>query len=279
MLKKLQKFFTNPRTERVIIGLILLNAVVLGLETSETVTERFGKPLEYLDHALLAFFVIELLARMAVFGRSFWRDPWNVFDFIVISISVIPTSGPFQVLRALRVLRVLRVISAVPSLRRVVGGLVASLPGMGSIALLMLLLFYVFSVMATMLYGKNFPELFGDLGASAFTLFAVMTLEGWVDGVVKPVMEKHPHAWLFFIPYILITTFAVLNLFIAVIVNAMQGEHEKAQKEEQARDRAELKKLGQIGATEEVILAEIRSLRNEVLALKGAKAKRKRARR
>lgn len=276
MQKKLQKFFTAASTERVIVVLILLNALVLGLETSETAMAKAGPLLEFLDHALLAFFVVELLARIALFGRAFWREPWNVFDFIIISISLIPASGPFQVLRALRVLRVLRVVSAVPSLRRVVGGLVASLPGMGSIALLLLLLFYVFSVMATQLYGKEFPELFGDLGISAFTLFAVMTLEGWVDGVVKPIMEKHPYAWLFFIPYILITTFAVLNLFIAVIVNAMQSEHDKAQKEEEARDRAEAKKLGTISATDNAIIAEIRSLRAEVKALKGGGKKKSR---
>ncbi len=269
MLKRLQKFFTDPRTEKFIIVLIILNAIVLGLETSDEVVARFGTVLEYLDHALLAFFVVELVARMAIFGRSFWRDAWNVFDFIVITISLIPATGPLQVLRALRVLRVLRVISAVPSLRRVVGGLVASLPGMGSIALLLLLLFYVFSVMATQLYGKDFPELFGDLGRSAFTLFAVMTLETWVDGVVKPIMEKHPYAWVFFIPYILITTFAVLNLFIAVIVNAMQGEHDKAQKEEELRDLKEAKKLKSISATDHAILMEIRALREEVKALKG----------
>lgn len=280
MLKTPQKFFTSPRTEKVIIALIILNALVLGLETSDAAMERFGVLLDYLDQALLAFFVVELVARMVVFGRAFWRDPWNIFDFIVITISLVPATGPLQVLRALRVLRVLRVISAVPSLRRVVGGLVASLPGMGSIALLLLLLFYVFSVMATQLYGKDFPELFGNLAASAFTLFAVMTLEGWVDGVVKPIMEKHPYAWMFFIPYILITTFAVLNLFIAVIVNAMQSEHDKAQKEEELRDRAELKKLGKISDTDNAILAEIRALRAEVKALSGGKkgrAKRSRA--
>lgn len=269
MQKKLQKFLTAPSTERFIVVLIMLNALILGLETSETAVAKAGTLLDFLDNALLAIFVAELAARMAVFGRAFWREPWNIFDFIIISISLIPASGPFQVLRALRVLRVLRVVSAVPSLRRVVGGLVASLPGMGSIALLLLLLFYVFSVMATQLYGKEFPELFGDLGISAFTLFAVMTLEGWVDGVVKPVMEKYPYAWLFFIPYILITTFAVLNLFIAVIVNAMQSEHDKAQKEEEARDRAEAKKLGRLSAADEAILAEIRSLKAEVKALKG----------
>ncbi len=274
-MKTLQKLLTNPRTEKLIVGLIILNALVLGLETSDIVMEKFGPLLDFLDQALLAFFVVELVARMAIFGRAFWRDAWNVFDFIVITISLIPATGPLQVLRALRVLRVLRVISAVPSLRRVVGGLVSSLPGMGSIALLLLLLFYVFSVMATQLYGREFPDLFGDMGKSAFTLFAVMTLEGWVDGVVKPIMEKHPYAWLFFIPYILITTFAVLNLFIAVIVNAMQSEHDKAQKEEEARDLAEARKLGQISATDELILSEIRALRAEVKALKGGGAKSK----
>jgi voltage-gated sodium channel len=267
LIARLRRLLANPTTEWVIAGLIVVNALILGLETSPTAMSAAGPLLIALDRAILAFFVVEIATRIAVHRLAFFRDPWSVFDFIVIGISLLPATGGLSVLRALRILRVLRLITVVPSLRRVVGGLVASLPGMGSIALLLVLVFYVFSVMATQLYGTDFPELFGDLGASAFTLFAVMTLEGWVDGVVKPVMEKYPYAWLFFIPYILITTFAVLNLFIAVIVNAMRTEHEQSRKEEELQHQEEQRKLGAIGAKEEDILEELRALRAEVKAL------------
>ncbi len=267
-MTSLRALLEHPKTEWVIAGLIVVNAIVLGLETIPEVMAQAGPLLGALDTAILAVFVVEIAARIYVHRLGFFRDPWSLFDFIVVGIALIPATGNLSVLRALRILRVLRLITVVPSLRRVVGGLVASLPGMGSIALLLILVFYVASVMATQLYGRDFPELFGDLGASAFTLFAVMTLEGWVDGVVKPVMEKYPYAWLFFIPYILITTFAVLNLFIAVIVNAMQLEYEQARTEEEAQHREEQKKLGAIRATESDILEEIRALRAEVRALR-----------
>src|SRR5215218_4118857 len=157
------------------------------------------RALEIIDHIMLAIFVVELTARTAVHRLAFFRDPWSIFDFIVVAIALVPASETLSVLRALRVLRVLRLITAVPALRRVVEGLLAALPGMGSIALLIGLIYYVFAVMATKMYGEGTPQLFGTLGDSLFTLFTVMTLEGWVDGVVKPIMEKFPHAWLFFI--------------------------------------------------------------------------------
>jgi voltage-gated sodium channel len=277
VIERLRTILADPRTEWVVLALILVNAVILGLETSPTVMNAAGPALMFLDAAILTIFVIEIAARMALHRLAFFRDPWSVFDFLVVGIALVPATENLSVLRALRVLRVLRLITVVPALRRVVGGLILSLPGMGSIALLLLLVFYVFAVMSTQLYGSDFPELFGNLGRSAFTLFAVMTLETWVDGVVKPVMEKYPYAWLFFIPYILITTFAVLNLFIAVIVNAMQTEHEAARKEEERQFAEEQRKLGKISATEEDVLAELRALRAEVKALgaavKGKKGK------
>jgi voltage-gated sodium channel len=166
------------------------------------------------------------------------------------------------VLRALRVLRLLRLITAVPTLRRVVGGLIAALPGMGSIVLLIALVYYVAAVMAVNLYGAEFPALFGTLGGSLFTLFTIMTLEGWVDGVVRPIMEKHPYAWLFFIPFIIGTTFTVLNLFIGVIVNAMQEEHAKAA-------AAELEAEREIVHEETAPLSrEIKELKAEIMALR-----------
>jgi voltage-gated sodium channel len=273
VINRLRVLLADPRTEWAVLALILVNAVILGLETSPAIMAVAGPLLIALDRLILAIFVIEIAARMAVHRLAFFRDAWSVFDFLVVAIAIVPATENLSVLRALRVLRVLRLITIVPALRRVVGGLIASLPGMGSIALLLILLFYVFAVMATQLFGAAFPELFGNLARSAFTLFAVMTLETWVDGVVKPVMEQYPYAWLFFIPYILITTFAVLNLFIAVIVNAMQTEHENARKEEERQQREEQRKLGAISATEEDILAEIQALRSEVRVLGSGKAR------
>jgi voltage-gated sodium channel len=189
--------------------------------------ERVGPLLLAFDTAVITVFVIEIALRIAVHRLTFFRQPWSIFDFIVVGIAIVPATEGFQVLRALRILRVLRMITVVPSLRRVVGALAAALPGMGSIFLLLGLVFYVFSVMATKLFGATFPEWFGSIGASAYTLFQIMTLEGWSMGIVRPVMETYPYAWAFFVPFILTATFIMLNLFIGIIVSAIQGEHEQ----------------------------------------------------
>jgi voltage-gated sodium channel len=260
----LHRIIKSPITERVIMTLIVLNAVTLGLETSKTVTDNWGWLLHIVDRVVITVFVVELLGRIAIQRLAFFKDGWNIFDFLVVGITLIPVQATdsFTVLRALRVLRLMRLITIVPSLRRVVGGLIAALPGMGSIVLLIGLIYYVCAVMAVNLFGEDFPELFGTLGASLFTLFAVMTLEGWVDGVVKPVMVKFPYAWTFFIPFIIGTTFTILNLFIGIIVNAMQTEHEKEQKEERAAERDMLH-----GETEPM-MRELVAMRQEIAALR-----------
>jgi voltage-gated sodium channel len=252
----------NPRTERVIMFLIIINAVILGLETNKNVMASHGWLLEILDHVILAVFVIEILARMLVHRAAFFRDPWSVFDFIVIGISLAPATESFTVLRALRILRALRLISAVPTLRRVVAGLLASLPGMGAIVFLIGLIYYVFAVLGTKLFGPDNPNLFGTLGDSLWTLFTVMTLEGWTNDVAKPVMEKHPYAWVFLLLFIVVTTFMVLNLFIGVVVNAMQTEALKA---EAAEREAEREMIQEEAAP---ILAEVKGLRKEVAELR-----------
>ncbi len=250
----LRTIVNDPRTERVIMSLIIINAVILGLETNKAAMASHGRLLEILDHIILAVFVIEILARMAVHRLAFFRDPWSVFDFIVVGIALVPATESFTVLRALRVLRVLRLVTAVPTLRRVVAGLLASLPGMASIIFLIGLIYYVFAVMAVKLYGEDNPNLFGSLGDALWTLFTVMTLEGWTNDVAKPVMEKHPAAWLFFVIFIVVTTFMVLNLFIGVVVNAMQTEAVKA---EAAEREAEREMIQEEAAP---ILAEVKGL-------------------
>lgn len=268
-IERTRAFLENPKTERVIAVLIVLNAIVLGLETSPTLMANYGYILDPLDNALLGIFALEVFTRLVVTGRGFFRDPWNVFDFIVVTLSLMPQTGPLSVLRALRVLRVLRLVSAVPTLRRVVAGLIGSMPGIGAIALLLSLVYYVFAVMATMLYGKNFPELFGNLGTSAYTLFTVMTLEGWVNDVANPIMKIYPNAWMFFIPFILVTTFTVLNLFIAIIVGAMQTEAEATRALEMQAHAEEQRVLSKIGSKEDQILTELKYLRERVDALSG----------
>lgn len=215
-----------PVVQHALISLILINALILGLETSQTVMQAWGPWLIATDKAILAIFVVEIALRLLAQRLAYFRDPWNIFDFSVVAISLVPASGPLAVLRALRVLRVLRLIKLVPSMKRVVGGLLSALPGLGSVAAIIGLIFYVSAVIATKLFGADFPEWFGTLGASAFTLFQVMTLESWAMGIVRPVMEVFPQAWVFFLIFILTSTFTMLNLFIAVIVNAIQQEHQ-----------------------------------------------------
>jgi voltage-gated sodium channel len=242
--------------ERLVVAVIVVNAITLGLETSATAMAVAGPLLVALDRLALLFFCVELAIRIVAYGLAFFRGPWNLFDFAIVAISLAPASEGFQVLRALRILRALRLLSVVPQMRRVVEALLSALPGMGSVVALLILVFYVFAVMATKLFGPSFPDWFGSVGASLYTLFQIMTLESWSMGIVRPVMEKHPQAWLFFVPFILITTFAVLNLFIALIVNAMQQVHESEG----------------LGKTLEVdhaqVMAELRAIRAELAELR-----------
>ena len=215
----------RPWVRNAIIGVILFNAVILGLETSSVVMNRVGGLILLLDTLCLAIFVAEIVAKIYALGLRYFRNGWNLFDFVIVGIALVPAGQGLSVLRALRILRVLRVISVAPRLRRVVEGFITALPGMGSVFLLMAIIFYIGSVMATKLFGGIFPEWFGDLGNSAYTLFQVMTLESWSMGIVRPVMDAFPYAWAFFVPFIMVTTFAVVNLLVGLIVNSMQDAH------------------------------------------------------
>ncbi len=223
----LKPLLRNTIFDRFITALILVNAVTLGMETSDAIMTRFGGLLGLIDHLILTVFVLELGARMTVFGTRFWKDPWSVFDFLVVAVTFLPASDNISVLRALRIIRALRLVSAVPSMRRVVNGLLAAIPGMTSIVVLLLLIFYVFSVMATNMFAGTLPDRFGTLGDSLLTLFQVMSLDGWTSEVARPIMSVHPWSWVFFLIFILITSFTVLNLFIGIIVDGMQQQHEE----------------------------------------------------
>lgn len=247
----------QPRFQYTITALILINAVILGLETAPSVMQRWGGILRVLDQLILSCFVVEIALRFVAHGWRLLRDPWGLFDTLVVAIALVPASGPLAVLRALRVLRVLRLVSIVPSMRVVVQSLLASLPGMGSIVALLGLIFYVAAVIATQLFGEAFPEWFGTLGASLYTLFQVMTLESWSMGIVRPVMEEFPYAWLYFVPFILIATFMMLNLFIAVIVDAIQHQRDALEPEHEP-----------VQDPQQLLLAEVQALRGELAELR-----------
>jgi len=225
MRQKVADFLQKPWVTNVILGVILFNAVILGMETSETLMAAAGPLIIALDRICLGIFVVEILLKLFAYRLAFFRNPWNLFDFAIVGISLVPASQGLSVLRALRILRLLRVVSVSPSLRRVVEGFVTALPGMGSVFLLMSIIFYIGSVMATKLFAASFPDWFGSLGQSAYSLFQIMTLESWSMGIVRPVMEVYPQAWLFFVPFIMVTTFAVVNLLVGLIVNSMQDAH------------------------------------------------------
>jgi voltage-gated sodium channel len=222
---RLADLVESPRARNLILAVIVVNAIVLGLETSGRAMAAAGPLLVAIDRACLAVFVVEIALKLWAFRWSFFRSGWNVFDFLIVGVALIPATGGLSVLRALRVLRVLRAISIVPSLRRVVEGLVNALPGMASVFGLMSLIFYIAAVMATKLFGQSFDEWFGTIGRSAYSLFQIMTLESWSMGIVRPVMEVYPWAWAFFVPFILVTTFAVVNLVVGLVVNSMQEAH------------------------------------------------------
>ncbi|AWM60349.1 ion transporter [Pseudomonas songnenensis] len=259
---RLKQLIERPAVQRGILLLIVINAAILGMQTSPSLVASWGELLSVLDMLILGVFVVEIAARIYVHRAAFFRDPWSLFDFTVVAIALVPASGPFSVLRALRVLRVMRMVTMVPSMRRVVGALLSAIPGLGSIAMVLALVFYVSAVIATGLFGAEFPEWFGNLGRSVYTLFQVMTLESWSMGIVRPLMDVFPYAWVFFIPFILIATFTMLNLFIAIIVNAMQtvtdADHEATQATiEAAREHIEAD-----------LHEEVRALRGEIAELK-----------
>ena len=231
-------FIESHRAVYFITALIVINAVILGLETDRGIMAAIGGTLHVLDGIILLIFTAELIVKLYAYRLDFFRSGWNVFDFLIVTLAWVPAAGPLAVLRALRILRVLRLISVVPQMRRVISAIGHSIPGMISVIGVLCLVFYVSAVLATSLFGQHpdprMQEWFGSIGASAYSLFQIMTLESWSMGIARPTMQLFPYAWAFFVPFIIVTSFAVLNLFIGIIVDAMQTAHSDEREEEEA---------------------------------------------
>jgi len=249
MYNTIKKFVQGKLFKSFIIWLIIVNGITMGFETSKTITDEFGKYLYMFDAFVITVFTIEIILRIYVHKLSFFKDPWSIFDFVIVAISLVPASSGFEIFRILRVFRLFRLITVVPQMRKIVMALVSVIPGMASIAALLSLFFYIFAIMATNIYGETFPQWFGTLGESFYTLFQVMTLESWSMGIVRPIMQSHPYAWLFFVPFIFIATFIMINLIVAIVVDAMNEMAVESKKDDSN-------------------LNEIRALRKEIKELK-----------
>jgi len=259
MQEKLRGIVEAKYFQNFILGLIVLNGVTMGLGTSKDMMNIMGGFIEFFDTLVISIFTIEIILRIYVHRVSFFKDPWSLFDFTIVAISLIPTGAEFSILRILRVLRLFRLITVVPKMRKIIMALVSVIPGMFSISIILVLFFYIFAIMATQLYGETFPAWFGTLSESFYTLFQIMTLESWSMGIVRPIMEVHPNAWLFFVPFIFLVTFIMINLIVAIIVDAMS---------ELAKEESSINEINEINSHTDETKAEVLKLRDEIKELK-----------
>ena len=231
--ENLKAFFESKGFHRVITAVIIINSVLIGLETSEAVMINYGLLIDVIDLTILVLFSLEIFLKIFVYKLSFFKSSWNVFDFLVVAISLVTAAGSFSVFRALRIIRTLRLLRSIPKLRLIIESLVKSLPSIGWIAVLLGIVFYVFAVIGVNLFGELYPEYFESMGKAVFTLFQIMTLESWSSAIARPVMDGVPFAGIYFVSFILIATYTTLNIFIAIVVNTMNEVSLKDLKEEE----------------------------------------------
>ena len=258
MYNNVKNIIESSLFTKFITYLIILNGITMGFETSKEFSANYGVYTTIFNQVVISIFTIEIVLRIYVHRLSFFKDPWSIFDFTIVAVSLVPASAGFEILRVLRVLRLFRLVTVVPQMRKIVSALISVIPGMLSVIALMTLFFYIFAIMSTQLFGEKFPEWFGTLGESFYTLFQIMTLESWSMGIVRPVMDVYPYAWVFFVPFILVATFVMINLVVAIIVDAMailnKSEEEHI--------------IQEVHSQEDRINSEIIKLREEIVELK-----------
>lgn len=258
MNKNIKNFIESNKFQNFIMALIILNGITMGFETSKEFSSEYLTFFEWFNVLVISIFTLEIILRIYVHKSAFFKDAWSLFDFVIVAVSLVPASAGFEIFRILRVLRLFRLITIVPQMKKIIMALVSVIPGIASIAALLTLFFYIFAIMATQLYAEHFPQWFGSLGESFYTLFQIMTLESWSMGIVRPVMEIYPLAWVFFVPFIFLATFIIVNLIIAIVVDAM-NEMNGSQEEHI---------LEEIHTGEDATKAEIQRLREDIKELK-----------
>lgn len=254
---RLRRFVDASWFQRFVIVVIIANAVDLGVVTSVGPHAPIGGVARAFDSVAVAIFTVEMLLKLAAYGRDFFRDPWNLFDLVIVAVALVPATETFSVLRSLRVLRALRLVSAVPSMRRVVSALLSAIPGLLSILGLVLLVLYTGAVIGVRLF-SDVGQYFGTMGRALYTMFKLLTVEGWPD-ISDAVLAHHPAGWIFFVIYIVICAFVMLNLLIGVIVSTMErdlnADRWDADQEVEAAQHRE-------------VIHELRELRAELAALR-----------
>ncbi len=256
--QSIKNLVIHQNFQNFIMVLIILNGITMGLETSKEYALNYAGFFELFNTFVITVFTLEIMLRIFVYRGAFFKDAWSIFDFVIVAISLVPASAGFEIFRILRVLRLFRLMTVVPQMRKIISALLSVIPGIASIAGLLSLFFYIFAIMSTQLYGETFPQWFGTLGESFYTLFQIMTLESWSMGIVRPIMEIHPFAWVFFVPFIFFSTFIIVNLIIAIVVDAM---NEMNTEEEEHITQ-------EIQSSDEHIGKELQSLKIEIQELK-----------
>ncbi|WP_240666603.1 ion transporter [Longirhabdus pacifica] len=219
---------------RFILTIIIINAIIIGLETDPDLYQSYHSLFTMIDIVFLAIFTIEIALKLIVYRGKFFADGWNILDFAIVFGSLVLYSSNFvSVLRILRVLRVLRTISAIPSLRRLVDALFMAIPAIGSVTVLMCIIFYIYAIIGATFFNEVAPEYFGNLSLSALTLFQVFTLESWASGVFRPIFAEVSWSWIYFVSFIVVSTFIILNLIVGEIVNNAQKLSEEIEEDNQ----------------------------------------------
>jgi voltage-gated sodium channel len=261
MITICKRIAANALFHDAIIGVIIVNAVILGLETSPRIMQSAGSWLLALNWIIQAIFVFEIALRiLAHWPRpaAFFRGGWNVFDFVVVAVALLPASGGFATIgRLLRLLRVTRLVSVFPQLRLIINTMLLSIPSMGHVVLLLSLLLYVYGIAGVYMFREADPTHWGTLGAALLSLFQVVTLEGWTE-LQRALLPAHPWAWVFFATFIVVAVFVVINLFIAVVINNLEKAREKEQQ------------IADASSPEHEVLARVAALRREIEELDSA---------
>lgn len=266
--EKLKIFIEHKYTNNFILFIILINSILLGFMTDVTLMNKYGSFMQLICDICVYIYTIELIIKLIVYNKNFFKDGWNNFDFLIVITSWIPTGGifaSFRVFRILRTLRALRLITQFEKLRIIVQAIIISIPNVAWASLLLIIIFYIFAIIGTTLFAVSFPAWFGSIGKSMFSLFQIMTLESWSMGIARPVMDVYPYAWLFFVPFILISSFIVMNVIIGIVVNAIseinndlrQQKKKKYLEENQILIEEEFEKLkNQLNTIENLIIHE-----------------------
>ena len=214
--RRVKKLVEGKNFDFLIMSLICMDAVILGLMTSDAMNRFFEGGLFILDRLFMAIFIIEMIMKIFAFGKKFFKSGWNVFDFAVIAISSVPCASWCIIFRTFRLFRLLRYVNKFTRLKQMINTFLALLPNFMAMLLVMAVFFYVFAIMAVCLFGDVFIE-FSDLGSSLFALLQVITLDGWASNIARPVMAVFPHSWLFFVSFVFISFLITVSFLMSVV--------------------------------------------------------------